>query len=142
MKKIKINTIELKQFIGRPIQEVYDYVKKEYPDQLPFSGVDFYENECLKDGNYHFFFGSLFRLSRCYWNVPYVHWDGSSFFANGNWLGNDWHSNYRVVRLETLPVALDSNSPVTLVLLHSRRLMQKLLNYLRRNRYGRFTKMS
>lgn len=110
MKKIKIKTIELSQFVGKPIQELYDYVKKEYPNQLPFDGIDFYDNENLKDGNYHFFFGSVFRLDDGYWNVPYVQWDGSSFSRYGFWLVRGWVASCRVVILDdvkSLPLPSD-----------------------------------
>lgn len=54
-----------------------------------------------KDGNYHFFFGSVFRGSRGGWRVPCVRWGGSSFEAGGSWLGHWWDSVCRVVVLET-----------------------------------------
>lgn len=112
MKKIKIITKEFPEFVGKPIQELYDHLKKTYPDQLPYDGVDFYDNECLKDGNYHFFFGSVFRLSDGNWRVPFVQWDGSKFNRRGLWLGNGWLGICRVVILDNceLPVEPDAVS--------------------------------
>lgn len=114
MNKIQIKTIELPQFIGKPIQDVYDYVKKTYPEQVAQDGVDFYDNEVLKDGNYHFFFGSVFRSSDGDWNVPYVQWNGGSFDRRGDGLGRDWDGRCRVVLkttvLELEPSALTSES--------------------------------
>ncbi len=51
----------------------------------------------LKDGNYHFFFGSLFRPAHGNWYVPCTRWNGAKFYRYGNWLNDDWNSNYRVV---------------------------------------------
>lgn len=109
--KIKIKSIALPQFEGKTRREVYDYVKKEYPNQLPSDGVDFYDNECLKDGDYHFFFGSVFRSGGGDWSVPYVQWDGSEFYRDGSWLGSDWDADSRVVildNIESLPLSLES----------------------------------
>ncbi len=38
-----------------------------------------------------------FRNANGNWNVPYTNWNGAKFNRNGNWLNNDWNSNYRVV---------------------------------------------
>lgn len=100
MKKIKIITKEFPEFVGRPIQELYDHLKKTYPDQLPYDGVDVYDNECLKDGNYHFFFGSVSRYSGGDWNVPSVQWGGSKFYRSGDWLASDWSGDFRVAILD------------------------------------------
>lgn len=108
MTKIKIKSIELPEFVGKSIQEVYDYVKKEYGGRLPFDGIDFYDNENLKDGNYYFFFGSVFRFDAGYWNVPCVQWGGSSFGRGGRWLDGDWLALYRVVALETCDLSTES----------------------------------
>lgn len=110
MKKIKIKSIALPRFVGKTQQKVYDYVKKEYPNQLPYDGVDFYDNECLKDGNYHFFFGSVFRYDDGLWDVPCVRWNGSRFDRDGAWLGGGWSAGCRVVVLETCELPDDSLS--------------------------------
>lgn len=114
MKKLTIKTISLPQFQGKTIQKVCNYVKKEYPNQLPLDGVDFYDNECLKDGNYHFFFGSVFRDSDGDWYVPCVQWGGSSFSRNGFWLDHDWLSSSRLVFLETTELDLGSSPALSL----------------------------
>lgn len=109
MNKIQIKTIELPQFIGKPIQDVYDYVKETYPEQLPYDDIDFYDNEVLKDSNYHFLFGSVFRDPVGYWGVPSVRWDGGSFRRYGSGLGSGWDGLYRVV-LQTTALELEPSA--------------------------------
>lgn len=80
-----------KGLVGKlPGLEYYKYII-ENPDKAPDS---------LKDGNYHFFFGSVFRRSNGYWDVPYVRWDGSGWSRDSVWLGSGWYGDYRVVLLE------------------------------------------
>lgn len=119
MKKIKIKSIALPEFVGKTLQEVYDYAKKEYPNQLPYDGIDFYDNECLKDGNWHYFFGSVFRDGLGDWSVPCAIWFGSGFRRFNHWLSISWNSDYRLVLLEILPVDLD-HSELTLESLNLR----------------------
>jgi hypothetical protein len=106
--KIKVITLP-DNLNGKPLDEIANYILQTYPNaKLP--GLDLYkyisENpnstiaQKLKDGKYHFFFGSLFRRSDGDWHVPYVRWSGSSFSRNGNWLTRSWHSACRVVLLE------------------------------------------
>lgn len=110
MKKIKIITKEFPEFVGKPIQELYDHLKKIYPDRLPYDGVDFYDNERLKDGNYHFFFGSVFRDSDGDWYVPCVRWGGSRFDRDGFWLGDGWDADYRVAVLQACELPIESDA--------------------------------
>ena len=112
-KKLKLKVIELPEFVGKTLQEAYDYLHKTYPNQLPDEKVkDMVYNGELElpkdDSVWYFFFGSLVRHSGGNANVPYVHWDGSEWRRSADWLDSDWDSDYRVVLLETLPVDLDS----------------------------------
>lgn len=126
MKKIKIKSIALPQFVGKTQQEVYDYVKKEYPNQLPYDGVDFYDNECLKNDKYHFFFGSVFRGDDGSWSVPFVQWGGSRFGRFGGWLGGGWGAGCRVVildNIESLSLSLES---LQIALIDQKKRIEKL----------------
>ena len=106
----KIKTVELPASLnGKKLSEIGEYLKTAYPNaKLP--GLEYYkyiiENPAkapvsLKDGNYHFFFGSLFRDSGGRWVVPCVVSDASGFRRGGGWLGHDWDSDCRVVLLDT-----------------------------------------
>ena len=64
-------------------------------------GLEEQKKDFLKDGNYHFMFGSLFRRSDGGWYVPFVGGGASGFGRVGRWLGGGWNGNYRVVFLET-----------------------------------------
>jgi hypothetical protein len=98
MKTYKI--IELPQFEGKTLQEVKDYLEKEYPNRLP--KIEDFDLETLsKDDNWYFFFGSLVRYSYGHWSVPCASWDGSAWYRDGDWLGLRWGSSARVVLLET-----------------------------------------
>ena len=102
-----IKSIELPDFVGKTLQEVYDYAKKTYPNQLASIERDFKDNEMLKDDNWHFFFGSVSRDSIGDWYTPCTNWIGREFYRGNDWLGYKWNSNYRLVLLATLPVDLD-----------------------------------
>jgi hypothetical protein len=111
MKKIKSIKLDDK-WNGKTIQEVKDYLEKEYPNQLATDSVDLYE-QIPKDENYHFFFGSLFRYSDGFWRMPFVDGGSSGFYRGGNWLDDSWSGRYRVVLLETVdcdltPCSVDS----------------------------------
>ena len=106
----KIKTVELPaNMTGKKLSEIGEYLKTAYPNaKLP--GLEYYkyiiENpnkapQSFKDGNYHFFFGSLFRDSGGDWNVPFVYSGASGFRRNGGWLVSGWHGHYRVVVVET-----------------------------------------
>ena|SRR3990167_880659 len=101
--KNKFKTIELPEMVGKTLQEVKDYLEKTYPGQL---AKQEHQEEFEKtkpdtsDWRWFYFFGSL-RNSDGYWYVPYVHWNGSEFYRNADWLGDEWFSDFRVVLLET-----------------------------------------
>jgi hypothetical protein len=106
--KIKVITLPT-TLNGKPLDEIATYILQTYPNyHIP--GLEYYKYICenpskapdsLKEGFYHFFFGSLFRNSGGDWIVPYVRWDGSQFYRDGHWLGSDWDSRSRVVVVET-----------------------------------------
>ena len=54
----------------------------------------------LKDGNWHFTFGSVLRNRVGVVLVPLVYWVGSEFYRNAYRLDYDWFGDYRVVLLE------------------------------------------
>jgi len=94
---------------GKPLDEIANYILQTYP-HYHIPGLEYYkyilENpskapQALKDGNYHFFFGSLFRYSNGDWRVPCVDWNGSRLRRRGSWLADSWAGIYRVVVVET-----------------------------------------
>ena len=97
-KKFKI--IELPQFVGKNLQDVCEFVEKEYPGRLANEAdrEDFIASKPdLPDDTWCYFFGSILRSASGFWSVPYALWDGSEFSRNANWLSNGWHSCSRVV---------------------------------------------
>lgn len=104
----KINVLELTELHGKLFSEVGEYLALHFPSShIP--GIEFWqwiiENPdkaptSLKDGNYHFFFGSLLRGSGGSWVVPYAYWNDSEFRRNASWLAGEWDANYRVVLVE------------------------------------------
>ncbi|MBI3273725.1 MAG: hypothetical protein HYZ69_01135, partial [Candidatus Colwellbacteria bacterium] len=91
--------------------ELAKYITTEWPDRDKYHipGIEYwkyvFENpdkapDLLKDGNYHYFFGSFFRDSDGYWDVPIVFRVGSRFRRFGSWLVSRWDSSHRVVLLE------------------------------------------
>lgn len=93
------------EFIGKPIQQLYDHLKKEYPNQLAGEHeiADIFKNHEnypeLKDGNWYYFFGASFVDSNGGRRVPCGRWDGSQWNRHGSWLGSDWDASGRVVLL-------------------------------------------
>src|SRR3989344_5165232 len=92
--KIKILTLP-DTLNNQPLDQVANYILQTYPN-FHIPGLEYYKYiiqnptkapQALKDGNIHFFFGSLFRHSGGHWFVPCVGWGGSSFNRDGYWLG-------------------------------------------------------
>lgn len=106
----KIKTIKLPDNLnGKSLAEVGEYIQSTFGNTYKLPGLEYYkyilENpnkapDSLKDGNYHFFYGSLFRNSGGVWSVPYVNGSSSGFNRSGNDLDNGWYDDYRVVLLE------------------------------------------
>ena len=106
--KIKVITLP-NTLNGKPLDEIANYILQTYPNHhIP--GLEYYkyilENpnkgpQSLRDGNYHFFFGSLFRSSSGGWRVPYMRWGGSLWNRYGHWLASSWNGLCRVVVVET-----------------------------------------
>src|SRR3989344_4574595 len=105
--KIKILTLP-DTLNNQSLDQVANYILQTYPNyHIP--GLEYCKYiiqnptkapQALKDGNWHFFFGSLFRPSGGHWFVPAARWDGFSFYRGGFWLVNGWYSACRVVALE------------------------------------------
>lgn len=109
----KIKVLEFPEFSGKKRWELAKYITTQWPDRDKYRipGIEYWkyvlENPdkapvSLKDGNWHYFFGTIFRSSDGYWNVPFAIWVASTskFERNGTWLTDDWHSYNRVVLLE------------------------------------------
>ena len=114
LEKTRIVTLpkaEQKALEGKQLHEVAEYIKTTYGNRYHIPGIEFWKyilenpdkapNE-LKDGKYHFYFGSLIRPSDGYWNVPYASWRGSLWYRYRDRLDYSWDSDYRVVLLETI----------------------------------------
>lgn len=108
-KDFKVKSIEIpKELLYTSLAEIGAYLNKTYPGQL--AGLDVMEHIYnnpkdypeLADGNYHFFFGSLFRFDDGDWSVPSVQGRASGFDRYGFRLVSGWGSVYRVVLLETV----------------------------------------
>lgn len=101
--------IDLPQFVGRPRHEAMRYIIDTYGSTHRIPGIEYWrwilENPDkappeLKDGNYHYFPGSVLRDENGRWGVPNVDWHGSRFDRDAGWLVNVWFANDRVVLLE------------------------------------------
>ena len=74
---------------GKKLSEVAEYIIANYPSsKYKMPSIEYWkyvlENPDqappqLKDGKYHFFFGSVFRDCRGHFHVPSAFWHGSSF---------------------------------------------------------------
>ena len=109
--KEKIKVLDFSQFVGKPRWKLAKYITTEWPDRDKYHipGIEYwkyvFENpdkapDLLKDGNHHYFFGSIFRGADGSACVPLVRWGGSRFRRGGGWLGNSWRVDDRVVFLE------------------------------------------
>lgn len=105
----KIKVLDLAPMRGKPLPEVAEYLIQNYADRYDIPGIEYWKYiiehpdkapEDLKDGNYHFFFGSVLRGRGGGWVVPCALWGGSEFRRDAHWLRRDWGSRYRVVLLE------------------------------------------
>lgn len=107
-------TLELKDFIGKTLQEVKDYLEKTYPNQLlKEEDIDDFLKTNPEKYIWYYSFGSVFRGSDGRACVPFVSPRESSFVRSAGWLGIAWASNDRVVLLEDDSdplVSLDSDA--------------------------------
>ena len=110
-KVFTLSEAEQKALEGKQLHEVAEYLIQHYGNTHHIPGIEYWKyilenpdkapNE-LKDGKYHFFFGSLLRGSNGSWFVPCAGWLGSRWDRGGDWLGDGWDSSFRVVLLETI----------------------------------------
>lgn len=108
--RAKIKTEKLpKNMEGKSLVEVGEYATDTYGSKYRIPGLEYWKyilenpNQApqeLKDGNYHFLFGSILRSSFGDWHVPCVSWHGSEFNPRARWLGLGWDPHYRVILLE------------------------------------------
>jgi hypothetical protein len=108
----KVFIPDLKKFEGRPLAEVAKHLISTYADRYHIPGIEYWkwliENpdkspQELKDGNYHFFFGSSLRPRDGGWGVPCFYWfaGGAGRWSRGaRGVGDGWSPGYRVVLLE------------------------------------------
>ena len=112
----KIKVLAFEEFVGKPLHELAQHIVDTYSDTHHIPGIEFwqwmieeYDNapddvkekyKELKDGNYHFCFGSLVRSSDGFWRVPYADRAGSEWSRNADWLVASWGADCRVVLLE------------------------------------------
>jgi MoxR-like ATPase len=105
--KIHVETLEGMQ--GKKLDEIAAHIQTTFGSRYRIPGLEYYKYICehpdkapasMKDGNYYFMFGSLFRHSDGYWRIPCVSGASSGFKRNGDGLGKGWYGNYRVVLLE------------------------------------------
>ncbi len=101
--------IDLPQFVGKPRHEVMKYIIDTYGSTHHIPGIEYWkwliENpdkapQELKDGNWHYFPGSVLRVKGGRWHVPSADWRGAKFARDAGWLGNGWNAGERVVLLE------------------------------------------
>jgi MoxR-like ATPase len=105
----KIFIPDLKKFEGKPLAKVAQHIVSKYGDKYHIPGLEYWkwliENpdkspQELKDGNYHFFFGSTLRHRNGGWGVPWFGWSGGEWRRSARWVRFDWGSDCRVVLLE------------------------------------------
>jgi len=106
--KVKVEKLP-DEWNGKPLAEVASYIMKTYGKKYMVPGIEYWqwlsENPDLapaglKDGQYHFLFGSTLRFSSGHWHVPYLDWSGAEWGRGADGLVHDWHSRCRVVLLE------------------------------------------
>ena len=108
LEKAKVFVPDLSQFRGKPIYEIMEYVVETYGSKYTLPGFEYQDFIIknpdkfpqLKDSNYYFFPGSIFRNSRGHWYVPYSNWGGHRFDRCDDWLDDVWYSRDRLVLLE------------------------------------------
>ena len=108
----KIKVFDLATVQGQKLSEVAKHIIANYPpSKYKMPGLEYWkyvvenpdkipDTHPLKDGKYHFFFGSIFRDKDGRWHVPYSSWNGARFASNDFWLDYVWSSYYRLVLLE------------------------------------------
>jgi len=106
---MKYKIIELgKEWEGKTLQEVKDYLDKTYPNRVAtekdrdymYEHQDEFKDLETKNWTWYFFFGSLVHFSDGRWCVPFASWGGFGWGRSAGRLGNSWDANCRVVLLE------------------------------------------
>jgi len=115
--KHRIKTIHITQEPGyqalptKDLASVAQYIIDTYSSKYILPDLSFYEwviknptkaPQSLKDGNWHFTFGSVLRSRGGAARVPRVGWGGTVFHRNASGLGDGWRGSDRVVLLERL----------------------------------------
>lgn len=91
------------------VAEIGTYVINKYSKDYVIPDLSFWQwmiqkyanaPEELKDGNFHYCFGSILRRSDGYIAVPMVVWRNSEFLGNADIIGHSWIDHCRVVLIE------------------------------------------
>ncbi len=94
---------------NKPLADVAEYIIKTYGTDYYIPGLEYQKYilehsgkapDKLKDGNWHFFFGSILRGAGGSWDAPGAGWYGARLGWAADWIRSGWSSNYRVVLLE------------------------------------------
>lgn len=105
----KVKVLALGEMIGKTLAEVGEHIVKKYGATHRIPGVEYWryviENPdkaplSLKDGSYHYLFGSMLRNLDGDADVPCAYWGGDQFSRDAEWLVVGWDSLDRVVLLE------------------------------------------
>ena len=106
---LKVFIPDLSKSMDKPLTEVAEHIISTYGDKYYIPGIEYWKwliekgNQApqeLKDGHYHFFFGSTLRTRDGFWGVPGSRWDGSEWERNMSRLKGSWNSTYSAVLLE------------------------------------------
>lgn len=105
----KIKVLDWEETMGKSRAEVGEYLVAKYGATHHIPGIEYWqyiiENPdkapaSLKDGNYHYFFGSTLRHKDGSVVVPRTYWDGDRFPRDANGLGGRVGSGDRIILLE------------------------------------------
>jgi len=108
-KDLKIKIMDMKEFVGKPRNEVAKAVVDQFNKEYHIPGLE-YEKYLLdnpdkvpaelRDGNWYYFFGSTLRARFGGSDVPYVSWVDGKLNRHARWLDGKWNFNDHVILLE------------------------------------------
>lgn len=106
--KLKMKSIELPDMVGKPLSEVYEYLKTTYGEERLAKIPDDINTlpSWMKDDKLYYFFNSVIRDQgdRVFVpgsnQVPLVYWSGGEWSRNAPSLDSIWLTHNRVMLLE------------------------------------------